>query len=69
MSEHPVPYIYSIVSERFAVALPVGSSEIRYRGRCTCGWTTHLAYSSPASALTAVRRTHNALAPSAPGHE
>jgi hypothetical protein len=31
----------------------------RYRGRCCCGRQTHMCYSTPAIALSAIRLTHN----------
>jgi hypothetical protein len=31
---------------------------IVYRGRCSCGYETHMHYSEPQIALGAIRRTH-----------
>ena len=30
----------------------------RFRGRCSCGYQTHLHYSTPLAAKTALTRTH-----------
>jgi hypothetical protein len=34
------------------------NAQTRYRGRCSCGHTTYMHYSTPEAARTAVRRTH-----------
>ena len=34
------------------------NEQTRYRGRCSCGHTTYMHYSTPEAARTAVRRTH-----------
>jgi hypothetical protein len=52
------PYSFSFVKESVAATTPAGPPHVYYRGRCSCGWTTNMRYDSPASALTAVRRTH-----------
>ena len=69
MNEHPGPYTYSFVAQRVAPRTAADCTQFRYWGRCVCGWRTNLHYSSPAIALSAVRRTHNALAPTAPRDE
>jgi hypothetical protein len=63
-STDPVGHTVSAIAER-----PPGGTHTdrdergaktkpRYRGRCECGATTHLAYSAPLFAKTALRRTH-----------
>lgn len=34
------------------------NAQTRHRGRCSCGVTTNLHYSTPDAARTAIRRTH-----------
>lgn len=40
------------------VAAPGHPASWRYRGRCSCGWRTHMSYFTTAAAETAVRRVH-----------
>lgn len=51
-------YDYSYTKEIQPGQSPV-SERVRYRGRCSCGRKTHMGYSTPAAALSAIRLTHN----------
>lgn len=56
------PYEYSYVKERGPGTSSAGERterKPRYRGRCSCGRQTHLTYSTPGIALTAIRFVHN----------
>lgn len=47
------------VSDHIANAIAEKRADkMRYWGRCSCGTTTHMRYSTPESARTAIRRTH-----------
>jgi short subunit dehydrogenase-like uncharacterized protein len=37
------------------------NEKVRHRGRCSCGHTTHLHYSTQEAARTALRLTHIAI--------
>lgn len=59
MSGTTEPFFYSYVREMRPPKNPGGPAVRRYRGRCSCGWTTSMHYSSAAMALGAARRVHN----------